>query len=80
MSDIAEVMEAEESENPPREEVPEGEVSTVELEVPVSQLHDTIIETLEQSGIDVEEQLEQGLQPQVESTIHDLFQQIRYQQ
>ena len=52
--------------------------TTVTVEIPVSDVHESIIAELERAGVNVEELLAQRLQPQAEQATHDMYQQGRY--
>lgn len=56
------------------------EMDTVTLEVPVSEVHQGMIDSLEQAEVDVEEELGRAIAPSVEETIHKMYQQGRYGQ
>jgi hypothetical protein len=55
------------------------EQATIEVEIPVSDLHGDIIDELAEDGIPVNKYLEANLQRTTESILHDIYQQGRYQ-
>lgn len=56
------------------------EEPSIALEVNISPHHKGIYDSLEEMGVDMDENLAMSLQPQVETTIHEMLQQARYQQ
>lgn len=51
---------------------------TLELSIPLDSAYATHVETMEDGGIDVESTVAQQIQPQVEETIHQIYQQAKY--
>jgi hypothetical protein len=51
---------------------------TVQVEVPIDEVHATAVETLEDAGVDVEGLLESRLQPSAENSIHQILQEAKY--
>jgi hypothetical protein len=56
----------------------ENERRTVELEVPIDEVHATAADQLEAAGVDVEAVLSQRLRPTTEDAIHQTLQQAKY--
>lgn len=58
--------------------VAQNEQASITVEIPLSEVHETIRTQLEGAGVSVDEQLATQLQRQAENTLHEMLQQGRY--
>jgi len=60
------------------DEQEDGEMRTIEVEVPISEYHAEMMKVLEDEGVQVNSQVATFLQERAEHAIHSLYQRARY--
>jgi len=54
------------------------EMRTIDVQVPISNFHEQMVDLLEGNGVDVGRRISNALQQSVEDSVHALYQQSRH--